>query len=228
MPNGKWQTKKSSEEWIGICHLPSVICHLPRFGHNKAMRFLLGCAVALLLSATAAHAADDWAALARQTHALLVTRPADPDLLNLYGYYRYRQGITRDAEIAFRASLQSRPRFTVAWNNLGALYLGLERYDDAEKCFRAALATDPRYSKARYNLAVTRFKQGEYREALSMYLDLRKRDQAYVDLRTNPGKAEKELDEALKKDPANPFLLAVKQRYKKYREDKEVDSYWSW
>lgn len=192
------------------------------------MRFLLGCAVALLLSATSARAADDWAALARETHARLATRPTDPELLNLFGYYTYRAGVTREAEIAFRAALKERPRFAVAWNNLGALYVGLERYDEAETCFRSALKADPHYSKARYNLAVTRFKQGEYREALSMYLDLRKRDQAYVNLRTNPGKAEKELDEALKKDPTNPFLLAVKQRYKKYQEDKDVDGYWNW
>lgn len=192
------------------------------------MRFLLGCAVALLLSATAAHADDDWAALARQTHARLVTRPTDPDLLNVYGYYQYRLGATRDAEMAFAAALKARPRFAVAWNNLGALYLGLDRYAEAEKCFRAAIKVDPDHSKARYNLAVTRFKQGEYREALSMYLDLRKRDQAYVDLRTNPSKAERELDEALKNDPTNPFLLAVKARYKKYKEDKEIDSTYSW
>lgn len=192
------------------------------------MRILSGALLALVIAASPAAADDDWRALAQATYARLATRPTDPDLLNLYGYYAYRSGVTAEAERAFQRAVAQRRAFPVAWNNLGALYLNLDRYAEAERCFRAALAADPRYAKARYNLAVTRFKQGEYREALEMYLDLRKSDSDYVKLRTDPAKAEEELDEALKRDPTNPFLLTVKQRYKRLREEKAVESSYSW
>jgi tetratricopeptide (TPR) repeat protein len=187
-----------------------------------AVRFLL----AFLLFATVwvpPAAADDWAALAREAYAKVVSEPGNPEFLNLYGYYQMRAGEYQAAEKVLRKAISLRKNFPVAWNNLGAVYMHTQRFSEAEKCFRNALRLDKEYSKAHYNLAVTRFKQGEYREAIELYLDLRNRDRAYVDLRTDPAKAERELEAALKANPNDPVLRAVKQRYDQYKQDREDD-----
>ncbi len=189
-----------------------------RFPSGRLPAFLFGLVwltLALPASALAEDEEDkDWTALAKAAHAQLTTRPADPDLLNLSGYLHFRAGVTDVAYRAYRAAIKARPRFAVAWNNLGVLLMRQKKYEEAEICFRRALEIDKRYSKARYNLAVSRFRQGAYRESLFMYLDLRDDDPEYTNVRTNPLKAEEELDAALAADPDNFFLKQVRKRVK--------------
>jgi tetratricopeptide (TPR) repeat protein len=193
---------------------------------NVAMRLVwMLLALRMLICVPLASAEENnWPLLAKEAHARSLTQPTNPELLNLYGYYAYRAGDENEAAKALEASVRLKPAFPVAWNNLGVLQLNQKKYSEAETSFRNALATDPKYSKAKYNLAVTRFKQGYYREALSLYMDLRSEDKAYVDIRTNQGKAEKELDQALKENPADPFLRTVKSRYEKLKKDKADDA----
>jgi cytochrome c-type biogenesis protein CcmH/NrfG len=162
--------------------------------------------------ANADPANEDWAGLAAGLKERLVTEPTNAELFNQYGYFAYRAGEDAPAQKAYENALALRPAFPVAWNNLGVLHLRAERFVEAETCFRAALKHDPDYSKARYNLAVSRFRQGAFREAFFMYWNLRRADPFYTELRTNPAKAEEELEAALRANPNDPFLKAMKKR----------------
>lgn len=183
---------------------------------NDVLRFAIYFVLSAALTSAPASAEEDWAALARDTQAQLVTQPTSAMLHNLYGYYQFRAGATESAVQAFRSAIRLEPAYTTAWNNLGAALLRLGRYAEAETCFRKVLRLDPHYTKARYNLAVTRFRQGYYREAIEIYLALRKTDPTYTEQRTDRVKAEKELEAALTRDPGNPVLLEVKRRYEAF------------
>ena len=193
----------------------------------RSVSLALGFSVLAWLAVVAparAEVPQDWPSLARETHARLATEPAQAELWNQYGYYSYRAGVTREAEPAYRESLRLNPKAAVAWNNLGVLLLNRKQLAEAEDCFRKALALLPTYSKAKYNLAVTRFKQGHYREALFMYIDVRKEDRAYVELRTNRARAEMELERAIREHPDDPFLRTVRSRYEKLKKEEQPGS----
>ncbi len=59
------------------------------------------------------------------------------------------------------------PNFVEAHNNLGYLYLSVERLDDAMQHFKAAIAVDPSFNPALLNLALTLYAQGDGTDALN-------------------------------------------------------------
>ncbi|MCF8083342.1 MAG: tetratricopeptide repeat protein [Deltaproteobacteria bacterium] len=71
----------------------------------------------------------------------------------------------------FQRALKLRPRFPEAQNNLGTLYLVMQKWDKAIACFRKA-AEDLEYRTPQYaynNLGIAYFNQREYDKAVESY-----------------------------------------------------------
>lgn len=71
----------------------------------------------------------------------------------------------------FQRALKLRPRFPEAQNNLGTLYLVMQKWDQAVECFKKA-AADLEYRTPQYaynNLGIAYFNQGKYAKAVESY-----------------------------------------------------------
>ncbi|HVU33407.1 MAG TPA: tetratricopeptide repeat protein [Opitutaceae bacterium] len=70
--------------------------------------------------------------------------PPSPAFEFILGNAYYAAGRNEDAETHYRRGLQRYPTFLRAWNNLGILYYGQERYAEAVPCFNKSLALGDR------------------------------------------------------------------------------------
>ena len=71
--------------------------------------------------------------------------------LQFYGEKRYVESI-----VASRRALDLRPGYAEAWNNIGAAYNKLGRYDEAAAACEEALRYKPDFELARNNLQYAR------------------------------------------------------------------------
>ena len=76
----------------------------------------------------------------------------------------YQEGHYLEAIAACREALARRPDYAEAWNNIGASYNNLERYDDAAEACEAALRCRPGFELARNNLQYARERQTSRRK----------------------------------------------------------------
>ena len=104
---------------------------------------------------------------------LLLTRlyaegPNDPDVLQLLGLVRRRQGNTLDAIACFRKSLAVNEAQPHVYNNLGLTLVANQQRDEAEQSYRRALDLNPIYADAAYNLALLLSQRGQWDGAKSL------------------------------------------------------------
>ncbi len=71
---------------------------------------------------------------------------------NGLGEIAYHAGQLSEAAGLFMQATQLDERLAVAWNNLGATYVSMNRFKDAVECFRRCLAEEPGNAAARANL----------------------------------------------------------------------------
>lgn len=87
-------------------------------------------------------------------------------------YERGRQAVSEknvEAAIsAFTQALSLHPQYLRALNDLGVLYLGLERLDEAAATFTQALSLNPKFHLLRLNLGIVRTRQRRYTEAVEV------------------------------------------------------------
>ena len=74
------------------------------------------------------------------------------DLLNSLGEVMYHMGNLEESSTLFRRATQLNEHLAVAWNNLGVVYLSMNRAGDAVDCFKRCLAEEPDNASARDNL----------------------------------------------------------------------------
>ena len=67
----------------------------------------------------------------------------------------------------YERALHENPRNALAWQNLGNVYLGLQRADDALDCYGKAVSLDRRRAIAWRGMGEVLSSRGQYREALS-------------------------------------------------------------
>lgn len=84
------------------------------------------------------------------------------------GFIQQQLGQTGDAALTLERSVELNPAFASAWNDLGIVYESLGRSSEAVNAYRNAIAKGPE-NGAYYNLAVLMEKQGEFKEAISLY-----------------------------------------------------------
>ena len=64
----------------------------------------------------------------------------------------YHVGHVHEAASLFRRAIELNEKLAVAWNNLGVLYMSMDRPGDAVDCFRRCLAEEPGNESAHANL----------------------------------------------------------------------------
>ncbi len=97
--------------------------------------------------------------------------PDDADLHQQIALVYRNLAKYRLSEEHFEKALHLRPRFPVAWNNLGTLYLLEGKWDRAIACFRKA-ADELTYQTPHFaynNMGLAYFNKGDYDEAISSY-----------------------------------------------------------
>lgn len=116
----------------------------------------------------------------RQLKAVERHRADDPEFHYLYGLTSARLKREQEAKEHFQESVQLRPDFAQAWNNLGKVFLSLGEEDKAEQAFTRTLDI-PTYLTPElpaYRLARLYTKQGRLDKA---------EDMARQSLEANPG-----------------------------------------
>ncbi len=91
--------------------------------------------------------------------------PTNAEINFALGNLQLEQGNPNAAKPYYAATLQLDPEHEGAWNNLGLLALGEERWELAAKFFVGALKTSPDDPKTHYLLAQANFELGNYEAA---------------------------------------------------------------
>lgn len=104
---------------------------------------------------------------AQSGSGLMVNPAADALEFNDQAITLAEEGKYTEARDMFLNALKLNPVLSEAWNNLCALDLSLERYDDARTECTRALEEQPDYVDALYNLAIVQMYQGQLSEALT-------------------------------------------------------------
>ena len=107
--------------------------------------------------------------------------PTNAEVNFALGNLQFEQGDTAGAKPYYAATLRLDPEHEGAWNNLGVLALGEQRWELAAKFFNAALKVSPDDAKTHFLLARVNFELRNYEEA---------RAQLAVALLSNPHQAE--------------------------------------
>src|SRR5215813_8613095 len=114
-----------------------------------------------------------------------------------------------NAEVAI-ANLQEAiriyPQYVRALNDLGVVYMKLERFEEAEVAFRQAIEVNKRFFHPRLNLGLVLEKQGEYQEALKVLEPLYNENHGMVEVRMAYATA---LERVGKLDEAQRLFSAV-------------------
>jgi len=144
-----------------------------------------------------------------------------PRLTYLAGETELVLGAPTEAEAAFRAVLEKRPKAVPAQVGLARALIGLARFDEAEKAAAAGLALDAKDSGARiaHGLALSNLgRSDEARKELAQVYEAEPKDpqcaRGYVEvlLRADDAPAAAEIAESFVKarpqHPLGPFLLA--------------------
>jgi len=104
----------------------------------------------------------------RELFKALGMSPNDPKIHNTIGLVYMGKEMFEKAEASFKKAIEIKPAYSDAWNNLGALYLSLGRWDSAIKACENA-ATDVLYPYPwlpENNIGWAWFKKGDFKQAM--------------------------------------------------------------
>jgi tetratricopeptide (TPR) repeat protein len=90
----------------------------------------------------------------------------------------------KEAESAYKDSIKRDPKYSDAYNNLGALSYSKKNFGEAERQFRNALEADPESSVARQNLRATRYARENGRKAREAATEAEKDKALLIDERS--------------------------------------------
>jgi len=79
------------------------------------------------------------------------------------------QGLFAEAEKTLKEILSAHPDFSIAWNNLGAIYFAQEKWREAITCYEQALEKKPDYLDVYYNLGLAYTKLYQLEKAIYAY-----------------------------------------------------------
>ena len=99
--------------------------------------------------------------------------PNDPQVHHLLGLSYYGKGFREKARDEFKQAVTLKPDYSDALNDLGAIYLDMELWDQAISAFNQAL-TNILYDKptnALYNLGRAYLGKGDYKKAMAVFQD---------------------------------------------------------
>ena len=93
------------------------------------------------------------------------------------------QGLADDAITNLQQAIALHPQYVRALNDLGVVYLKLERFAEAESTFRKAIEVNKRFFHPRLNLGLVLGKQGKYQEALEVLEPLYDENHGMLEMR---------------------------------------------
>ena len=117
-----------------------------------------------------------------------------------------RSGKAEEAISKLTAALTIYPDYFRALNDLGVLFMKLNRLSEAAETLQRAVKIAPRVYYPRLNLAIVRTRQGKYKEAIDLLEALRKENPGLIEIRTPLADA---LMAANRLDDAEGHLRAV-------------------
>ena len=95
-----------------------------------------------------------------------------------------RSGNVEDSITKLQAALAIYPDYFRALNDLGVLFMKLNRLKEAAEALQRAIKIAPRVYYPRLNLAIVRTRQGEYKVAIDSLEALRKENPGLIEIRT--------------------------------------------
>ncbi|GEM_PF-2528242 len=122
--------------------------------------------------------------------ALLDSGKGGPDEYLTCGIIQKRKGEFEIAEKMYKKAIELNASNTAAYNNLGNLYLILERYDDALAQYNIALNLEPQSEIVRYNISRLFLRKKELDKSNSELLEAKTFNEEFVSLlikRSSPG-----------------------------------------
>lgn len=114
-----------------------------------------------------------------------------------------KEGNSDTAIREFERAISIYPQYFRALNDLGVLYMKLQRLDEAAKVFERAIKIAPRVFYPKLNLAMVDLRRGRYKEALALLEQLHKDDPSRSEVRIELADALMALN---KLDEAEPHL----------------------
>jgi superkiller protein 3 len=96
------------------------------------------------------------------------TVPAKARAAYKRGMEAVNQGHAEAAITNLEEAIRIHPQYVRALNDLGVVYLKLERFEEAEATFRKAIEVNKRFFHPRLNLGLVLEKEGKYQEALEV------------------------------------------------------------
>ena len=150
-----------------------------------------------------------------------------------FAYYNLRND--SEATKCYLRSLELDERSGVTWNNLGRVYLELDKLDDAEAAFTKALAIEPELTEPVTGLCVAYARLKKSEQAISQCAKARSHKPtiantyylawSYLDLKKYP-KAIEVLNDCVRLDPKNPLVYtAIAEGYYQQKRYKEALPY---
>jgi tetratricopeptide (TPR) repeat protein len=137
---------------------------VPRFRSFRLPGALTAIAIAALLTATPASAADEYANVNQlirsgkladaqaRAERYLAANPRDPQMRFLQSVIQSQSGRTDDAIDTLTALTREYPELPEPYNNLAVLYAGQKDYDKARTALEAAIRNNPNYGTAHENM----------------------------------------------------------------------------
>jgi protein O-mannosyl-transferase len=157
--------------------------------YQRAVAFAVTTAAALLCAGLTWQQIGHWKdteSLFR--HALLVTK-GNYGAHHGLGMALDRQGRVDEAMWEYRAALQAKGDYVLAFNNLGSDLAKQGHLDEAMNQFRAALRIAPGYADPYNNLGTILEKQGRFDEALALFQEALRLKSDFADAHYNLGVA---------------------------------------
>jgi tetratricopeptide (TPR) repeat protein len=96
-------------------------------------------------------------------------QPKNIDLLHAYAFYLQSVDEIEKAQSLFREIVALNPQYTIAYFNMGLLYLDQKKYQEAIKQFTLALATDPVHSESYFFRGISEELLGNKTAAMADY-----------------------------------------------------------
>jgi len=90
----------------------------------------------------------------------------------------FKEGQRDEAILGLERALTIYPDYFRALNDLGVIYMKMDRLDDATRLFERAAKVAPRVHQPRLNLGIIQTRQGKYKEAVALLGPLYKENQS--------------------------------------------------
>jgi len=139
----------------------------------------------------------------------------------LEAYEAYEEQDPQEAERLYRLAAETYPEYPAVWNNLGVLYMSLDRYAEAQEVFARAAELAPDDPRPVYNRGLLYLNRRYPRQALPLFLEALERDANHLGALRGSIRAEvllREVSEQTLDRIARAMMLEQDERWRLFYE----------